>query len=275
MTRPRPKLLDGCCCEGGTHVGYERAGFDVYGIDLFVDYSRKRYPGPSYQGDVVLALVLLLAGQQIPFTHRDGSVEWLGLADFAAVHVSPPCQHASAGTRAIRSTGAKEYPALIEPLRYLLQLTGLPYVIENVKGAALRDPVMLCGSMFDLTATDADGTPLRLERHRLFETSFPLTAPAPDWHDPDRYPAGVYGGSRRAKRVSADETLAELAPRDRHAARHVRKGGYVPRSVTVRRELLGIEWMTGRGMDQAVPPAYAEHVGRQLLEYLNREDVAA
>ena len=272
----RPKLLDGCCCEGGTHVGYERAGFDVYGIDLFVDYSRKRYPGPSYQGDVVLVLVLLLAGQQIPFTHRDGSVEWLGLADFAAVHVSPPCQHASAGTRAIRSAGAKDYPALIEPLRYLLRQTGLPYVIENVKGAALLDPVMLCGSMFALRAVDEDGMPLRLERHRLFEASFPLTPPGvPHWHSPYMWPAGVYGGSRRAKRLRDDETLAELAPRDRHAARHVRKGGYVPRSVRVRRELLGIDWMTARGMDQAVPPAYAEHVGRQLLAHLNREDVAA
>lgn len=269
----RPKLLDGCCCEGGCWKGYTDAGFDVYGIDLFTEFTRSRYPGPAYQGDVVLALTLLLAGLALPFTHKDGQVEWLRLSDFAGIHMSPPCQHASAGTRALRKKG-KEYPALVEPVRWLLEQTGLPWVIENVKGAALRDPVMLCGSMFGLGARDEDGLPLRLERHRLFESNFPIHPPRPCFHDPDVWVAGSYGGSRRARR-HAGESLASVAPRDRHEAKYVRHGGYVPRSARVRQELLGIDWMTAGGMAQSVPPVYAEHVGLQFLEYLKTQEEAA
>lgn len=264
--RRRRRVLDVYCCEGGAHRGYTDAGFDVYGIDLFEDFTQSRYPGASYKGDAIHALVLLLAGQQLPFTHRDGTVEWLGLADFDLIHASPPCQHASAGTRALRKEGAKEYPKLVEPTRYLLEQTGLPWVIENVKGAALLDPVVLCGSMFDLGALDEDGLPLRLERHRMFETNFPLDVPRPCHHDPDVWAAGVYGGSRLAKRPKIGATPC---PRqDREAARYDRKGGYVPRSLRVRQELLGIDWMTGGGMAQSIPPAYAEWVGLAALAHI-------
>lgn len=264
---PRPKMIDGYGCNGGCWRGFTDAGFDVYGIDLFDEYTQDGYPGPSYKGDFILSMVRLLLGEQLPFTHKDGTVEWLGLADFAAATTSPPCQHASAGTRALRATSKKEYPKLVEPTRWLLEQTGLPWIIENVKGAALIDPVMLCGSMFGLTATDVDGLPLRLERHRLFETNWPLVAPGPCKHDPDVWVGGVYGGSRRAKRLEG-ETLAEVAPRDRHEAKKVRKGGYVPRSKEVLQELLGIDWMTKAAMAQAVPPAYAQEVGEQLLEHI-------
>lgn len=263
----RPKKLDLYCCEGGTWKGYTDAGWDVYGIDLFEEFSQKRYPGPSYKGDAVMALVLLLAGQQLPFTHKDYAAVWMGLDDFDAIHASPPCQHASAGTRSLRGKDGKEYPKLVEPTRWLLMQTGLPWTIENVKGAALRNPVVLCGSMFGLGANDEDGLPLRLERHRLFETNWPLTVPAACHHDPNVWAAGAYGGSRRARRLKG-ESLAEVAPRDRHAARYERHGGYVPRSTRVQQELLGIDWMTKRGMAQSVPPAYAEWIGRQLLAHL-------
>ena len=253
----RPKLLDLFCCEGGAGMGYHHAGFDVYGVDLFkhqnaqgrtVGFSRHRYPYLAVQSDALVLMNRLLNGAKIAFS-RGHEVELVTLTQFDAIHASPPCQHASAGTRAMRASGDDRHPALIEPVRELLQETGLPYVIENVQGAALRDPLTLCGTMFGLAAVDEDGTPLEMWRHRLFESNVPLTAPPSGcvhgWYSPQV--AGSYGGARR----------------DKHEARHVRHGGYVP-SKTVQQRLLGIDWMTEGGMYQCVPPAYTTWLGYQL-----------
>lgn len=267
MNMERPKAIDGYCCEGGIWKGLHDAGIDAYGIDTFEEFSRNRYPGAVYVGDFFLAMVRLLSGEELPFVHRGGRVEWLGLKDFIYVHTSPPCQHASAGTRSLRQDG-KAYPKLVEPTRWLLEQTGLPWVIENVKGAALRNPILLCGSMFGMGAEDEDGLPLRLERHRLFETNWPLMAPGPCDHDPAIWVAGVYGGGRARK---PGQTAAE----HRHACKHIRKGGYVPRSTKVQQALLGIDWMTKRGMAQAIPPRYGEFIGEQLLAHLRTLGAAA
>lgn len=275
----RPRMLEPFCCEGGGSKGYWNAGFDVYGIDLFkhtnskgkrVGFSRDRYPFPSWQGDAIQALTRLLDGGQLAFQAKEwradfgprgGTTVWLGLADFDAIHASPPCQHASAGTRAARANGTSDHPALIEPTRELLEQTGLPWVIENVKGAALRDPIMLCGSHFGLVANDEDGLPLRLERHRLFESNFTIDAPGPCVHDESRWAAGVYGGGRGRK---PGQTAAE----HRYACRKIRKGGYTPKSKKVQQELLGIDWMTKGGMAQSLPPVYTEFIGRQMLDHI-------
>ena len=244
----KPLLLDLYCCEGGASTGYARAGFDVHGVDLFEDHNQKRYPFPSYRSDA------------LEFLRRHGH-------KYAAYAASPPCWDASAGTRSVRAHGTKTYPRLIGPTRDLLLDLGKPYILENVRGAVLHDPIELCGCMFDLTATDEDGTALRLERPRLFESNVPISAPRPHNHSGDEWVAGVYGGSRKAKRRPG-ETLAEVAPRDRHEARYVRHGGYVPRSARVQADLLGIDWMTQKGRQQAIPPVYTEHLGRQLMAHL-------
>jgi DNA (cytosine-5)-methyltransferase 1 len=251
-----PRILDLCCCEGGASVGYYQAGSDVYGVDLFTDFSVKRYPFPSHKGDVLTVLDTLLDRWKVPFSHPGGATEWLGLSNFAAIAASPPCQHASAGTRA---QDRSKYPRLIEPIRERLDETGLPYVIENVKGAALRDPIMLCGTMFGLHAIDDDGTKLEMWRHRLFESNVDISPPGPCQHGWfSQQVAGSYGGARRNK----DE------------ARNVRHGGYVP-SKAVQQKLLGIDWMTERGMHQSIPPCYTEHIGIQLLEEVDRRGQAA
>lgn len=259
----RPKLLDLFCCEGGASMGYHRAGFDVYGVDLFVDYSQRRYPFASHKGDVIEVMRRLLAGEAVAFTHKDGTVEWLRLSDFAAIAASPPCQHASAGTRA---QDRSKYPRLIEPTRESLIASGLPYVIENVKGADLHDPILLCGTMFGLSAIDDDGTPLEMWRHRLFESNVWSIRPPDNYGDEpgtcahgwySQQVAGSYGGARR----------------DKHEARNIRHGGYVP-SKRVQQRLLGIGWMTERGMHQSIPPAYTEHIGRQLLAHIESEAAA-
>lgn len=266
----KPKLLDAFCCEGGASMGYSRAGFDVYGIDLFVDYSLKRYPFPAWQGDALDAFRRLLAGEALAFVHLDGTVEMLGLEDFAAVHTSPPCQHATIATSARRKNDGAEYPALIPPTRAFLEASGKPWVIENVKGADLRDPLELCGCMFSIYAFDDDGELLRLERRRLFESNVRLEAPGQGMHGRHYHPAdipvgGSYGGSRKQ-----GDTPAER----RHNAKHLRKGGYVP-SKQVQQKLLGIDWMTVAGMYQSLPPIYTIWIGFQLLEAIHEQKQVA
>jgi DNA (cytosine-5)-methyltransferase 1 len=102
-----------------------------------------------------------------------------------------------------------------------------------------------------------------LDRHRLFESNVPLSAPIHRPHG-DEQVAGVYGGSRRSSKPNA--TPAD----DRYAARHERHGGYVPRSKRVQQALLGIDWMTVKGMQESIPPIYTEHIGRQLIEQIAR-----
>lgn len=297
------RVLDLYAGQGGAGEGYRRVGFEVYGVDR--DDHSARYPGAFHVGDVIHVLVRLLAGGQIAFTHRDGTVEHLGLADFAFIHASPPCQpfsRATAGNLMARAS----YDRLIEATRDLLVQTWLPYVIENVEDARseLHDPVLLCGRMLGLWALDTDGVTLILDRHRLFESNVPLSTPTHPEHIEDRHEfvAGVYGGGRRAKTrlrltspgglmvgtvdtlpakwrkkgVPAGWTVEKITPtpaEDRFAARIERGGGYVPRSIRVQGELLGIDWMTARGLQESIPPAYTEHIGRQLLAHVG--EVAA
>lgn len=224
------KLLDLFCCEGGASVGYTRAGFNVQGVDLEPRFAR-RYPSLFHQGDA------------IEFVKDHGHM-------FDAIHASPPCQLYS-----VTNAGDRDYPDLIGPTREALIASGKPYVIENVVGAPLHNPLMLCGSMFGLQATDVDGTVLRLERHRLFESNVSMMAPATCWHGKTRPVGGVYGGGRT----------------DRWEAKHVRKGGYTPPDKSVREQLIGVEpgHMTLHGLSQSIPPAYTEHIGRQLIDHLD------
>jgi DNA (cytosine-5)-methyltransferase 1 len=243
----RPKLLDLFGCEGGAGWGYGRAGWDVYGVDMAGKFA-KRYPFAFRKDDALDVLVRVIEGTPIAFTHPDGSIEWVKPEEFAAVHTSPPCQGYTRGN-AGRETN---WPKLIPDVRALLTATGLPYVIENVKdaGPEMVDPVGLCGCMFDLSTEDTDGVTIHLQRLRLFETNWGMTAPRACDHSQHEWVAGAYGGARR----------------DKYEARYVRKGGYVPRDKDVVKRLLGVEHdMTWNGLFECIPPAYSEHVGNQLL----------
>lgn len=238
----RPKLLDLFCCEGGAGVGYDHAGFDVYGVDLDGKFA-KRYPFAFTQGNALDVLSGLIAGYPLRFGDQ-----LLGLDDFDAIHASPPCQGYSRGN-AGRVTS---WPKLIPDVRNLLDQTGLSYVIENVKdaGTEMVDPIALCGCMFDLSTIDTDGIQIHLQRLRLFETNWGMNAPRPCDHSTHEWVAGAYGGARR----------------DKYEAKFVRKGGYVPRDKDVVKRLLGVERdMTWGGLFECIPPAYTEHIGRQLL----------
>lgn len=212
-------------------MGYHQAGFNVVGVDIT---HQRRYPFTFVQADA------------IEYVKEHGN-------EFDAIHASPPCQAYSIATAG--TPGARvNYPDLIIPTRDALIATGRPYVIENVVGAPLRNPLRLCGSEFDLHATDDDGTPLRLERHRLFESNVWLMGASGCAHD-SREVGGVYGGGRS----------------DSHEAKHVRRGGYTP-AKHVRAQLIGADWMTLHGLSQSIPPAYTRFIGEQLIDHLDHQE---
>lgn len=230
----RPKLLDLFCGEGGAGMGYDRAGWEVVGVDNSAA-RLKRYPFESHKADA------------IEFVLEHGH-------EFDAAHGSPTCTGYSRGTAAIPDR-FERYDRLIPAVREAFETVGLPYVIENVADARpeLRDPILLCGRMFGLSATDDDGTPLVMDRHRLFESSAFLMTPDHPKHDRSVQVAGSYGGARRDKRE----------------AREIRKGGYVP-SADVQRALLGTPWMSEKGCQLSIPPAYTEHIGGYLMTAIAR-----
>ena len=260
----KPRLLDLFGGQGGATRGYQRAGFEVYAVDLDGPALGRNPAEGAHVGDALAALRTLIAGRTLQFGVGNGSARWLGLVDFDAIHASPPCQGYSIATAGNPAARAK-HDRLIAATRDLLDQTGKPWVIENVEQARseLTSPVMLCGRMFGLDAVDDDGQRLVLDRHRLFESNVPLSAPEHPVHDGSQV-AGVYGGSRRAKVDTATLSPAYVAVLDKYAARVERGGGYVPRNKAVQQALLGIDWMTVKGMQESIPPVYAEWIGRQL-----------
>lgn len=216
-------------------MGYHQAGFDVVGVDTSAARLAK-YPFESHQDDAVA--YLLAHGHE-----------------YDAIHASPPCTGYSQGTVAIPDR-MKRYDRLIGATREALLHLGVPYIIENVEGAKkeLVNPIMLCGRMFNLRATDTDGTPLVVDRHRLFEASPGIILTPPKKHrkhDRTLQVAG-YGGARR----------------DKFEARNIRKGGYVPKDLTVLHAMLGTPWMSEEGCFLCIPPVYTKHLGTQLLEQI-------
>ena len=175
------------------------------------------------------------------------------LRSFDAIHASPPCQ----GYTAMRhAPGAKGAPRLIAEVRAMLEATGLPWVIENVEEARseMREPVMLCGSTFGLGSHGCE-----LRRHRLFESNITLhsdgcqhgTAPV----------VGVYGGHARIR----------SAKHGGRGTRDIWPNGHKP----VAAEAMGMDWATLAEMSEAIPPAYTQHVGRQLLAHIEAQRLAA
>lgn len=226
----RPILLDLFCCQGGAAKGYADAGFEVFGVDIT---PQPRFPFWFGLGSAMDALRFLLEQRPLRFFLTANQERMLRLGDIDAIHASPPCQ---AHTNAQKIQG-NEHPDLIEPTRRLLDEVGLPYVIENVPGAPLRDPVELCGTMFGLETY----------RHRLFETNWEFTPPD--------HPAHV-----------ARTTKMGRPPRPGEFMHIVGNFSGVERG----REVMGMPWANRDGLREAIPPAYTEHIGRQLLAHINR-----
>jgi DNA (cytosine-5)-methyltransferase 1 len=235
MYMRRPKMLDLFCGAGGAAMGYHRAGFDVVGVDL---KPQPRYPFPFVLADAL----------QPPFR----------LGDFDAIHASPPCQ---AHTALRRMWNAQAHEDLIPKTRALLRSCGRPYVIENVPGSTLGHSVRLCGSAFRLqSATGAE-----LRRHRYFETSAMMLAPG--CHHGFTV-LGVYGGHIRDRCRTI--TITGHTPQQNVERNRVR----LTFSTDDARQAMGIDWMSLSELSQAIPPAYTEFIGRQLLQAIQQEGVA-
>lgn len=230
--RERPvRVLDLFCGAGGASKGYAAAGFEVVGVD---EKPQPNYPFEFHQCDALLAIEEVV-GRWWPFD---------------AIAASPPCQASSAGRH---MPGAHDHVDLIPRVRERLIATGLPYVIENVVGAALRDPITLCAAAFGLGADGHD-----LARHRLFEVNFPVMAP-PCAHG-GRPVIGIYGDRAKTSRGPS------LAARSSRWSR--------PESLAVGGEAMGIDWMTWRELREAIPPAYTEHIGGYLMAEVARREEA-
>jgi DNA (cytosine-5)-methyltransferase 1 len=240
--------------EGGATAGLMRAGFCVTAVDNDANRLKHNPAHHKVHGDAIV--FILTEGHRYLFLWN-----------------SPTCTGYSRGTAAIADRLAK-YDRLIAATRAAAQTTGRPYVIENVEDAApeLINPVMLCARSFGLVANDADGEPLVMDRHRMFESNFPIAVPPHATHG-DETVAGAYGGGRRAK-VPKGTPHFISAPMDRYAAKHERHGGYVPRSKAVLEQLLGIDWMTVKGLQLSIPPVYAEHIAGQLIAHIESERAA-
>lgn len=211
-----PLLLDVCCCAGGATRGYQRAGFDVIGVDIA--------PQPNYCGSMFVQM------DAVEAIHKFGRKA-------GAIHASPPCQHHSALTKGTNK--GREYPDLIPAVREALLATGKPFVIENVQGSTIRRDLTLCGEMFGLAVI----------RHRYFEIhDFDAVAPE---HKPHR---GRVAGMRHGEWFEGP-----------YFAVYGEGGG--KGTVAEWQQAMGIDWTDVRKeIAEAIPPAYTEWIGRQLMD---------
>lgn len=213
-------------------AGGAAVGYHRAGFDVVgVDIKpQPRYPFEFYRADALLLL------RDYGAWAKSGTGGPFGL-DFDAVHASPPCQAYSFAT--LQHRAANDYPDLVATVRQSLRLLGLPYVIENVPGAPMGYSVTLCGSTLGLD---------RIKRHRLFETSWPMMSPGCN-HSILREPLTVAGHNEQG-RTYATRTL--------------------PHDIAARKAAMGIDWMNRDELSEAIPPAYTEYIGQQLMEVLAR-----
>lgn len=220
-------------------MGYHQAGFDVMGVD---NRPQPRYPFAFVQADVL-------------------TLDPAWVAGFDAIHASPPCQAHSSISRV---NGRQAHHAdLIPETRAMLQASGRPWIMENVVGAPLRAPVMLCGTMFGLqTSCGAE-----LRRHRLFETNWFVGLMPECFHGPAT--VGVYGGHAHDRRRTI--TITGATPQQNVVHNRSR----LTFSADEARRAMGIDWMTMAGLSQAIPPAYTRFLGERLMCALARPQVEA
>jgi hypothetical protein len=224
----RPRLLDLFCCAGGATKGYQRAGFEVFGIDRD---PQPEYCGEHFSQEDALDVLRRLAGMARAGWH---------VVD--AIHASPPCQATCTLTLGTHGGNNGRHPDLYPEVRELLEVIGLPYVIEN---PSARPDVVLCGEMFGLGVL----------RHRKFELGgWGMPQPA---HLPHR---GRVRGWRHGQFYEGPYIAA------------YGKGGGKGEVPEIQRAM-GMPWVSTRhGLIEAIPPAYTEHIGWWLREHLTTQE---
>jgi DNA (cytosine-5)-methyltransferase 1 len=183
-------------------------------------------PQPRYCGDA--------------FIQADALRPPVRLKDFDLVWASPPCQFATQMSARWRGKGGKadSHPNHLPATRELLRSAQL-WVIENVVGARkhMRVSFTLHGGQFGLG----------VHRPRLFESNFFVMVPrARSTVDP----IGVYGpradGRRLFTRKSMDGKVS------------IQRAAHSAAEACV---AMGTHDMDWDGVREAIPPAYAKHIG--------------
>lgn len=219
MFENKPRLLDLFCCQGGAHYGYEQAGFEVTGVDI--------EPQPKHASRFTGNGIFIQA-DAIDFLLEHGE-------EYDAIHASPPCQKYSMSSMQFRLLG-KQYPNLVEATRVAMAKFKKPTVIENVPGAPLINPIILCGSMFNIPTY----------RHRLFETNWGLQAPI--------HPVHNQPNAKMGRPIKKGEFIQYV--------------GHFP-GVQYVRDFTECQWMDQYGLAQSIPPQYTKHIGIELIKYIN------
>lgn len=205
------KVADLYCGAGGASMGLHRAGFEVEGWDV---NHQKNYP----------------------FKFNLGNALEADLSGFDLIWASPPCQAYAQAALSQRNKG-KVYPDLMASTREKLMSSRIPFIIENVVGAPMRNDVMLCGSMFGL----------RLVRHRIFELGIKVQYQIPVCNHPEVSVCVVGHGTPTWSRKN--------------------NGG---KCFTIQdcRDAMGIHWMNRGELSQAIPPAYSEFLSKPIFDIL-------
>jgi DNA (cytosine-5)-methyltransferase 1 len=212
------RLLDLGCGEGIVAEAYVRSGFHVTGLD--------KEPQPRYRGHEFIQADML----DFP------------LEGFDFIHVSPPCQRWSR-MLSCRPGLCEKYPDLITPMRPRLEVSGIPFVIENVEGAPLRNPTWLCSFAFGR----------QLYRHRGWEGGNGFTVP------PLAHPEHTIRASKAGHWVPG--TVMSIA------------GHIAP--VAMARELMGVDWFVPReALVEAVPVYMTAYVAAHAMAVISRLQAA-
>lgn len=265
MTTERAKrpfrILDICCCAGGAAAGYEEmfGAVEITGIDNGEKMTRlgeKEYPGTFIKADILDFIV-------------DTPVEWF--QQFDLIHASPPCQYRSqTAYLAIAQGNLPSDVDLMPPIRFFLRELGIPYVIENVvrawvipwqtNGEMGPDPrtvnTVLCGSSFNLG----------VQRHRMFESSFPI-ASLPCDHNTDSWPIGPKGKPKPWGLYGSMND--QVQGRDLSRGGKWIYGGWTVPDIKTGQEAMGITHITQwSNLKEAIPPAYTKHIAKCFLAHL-------
>jgi DNA (cytosine-5)-methyltransferase 1 len=224
----KPKLLDLYCKAGGCSAGYAKAGFEVVGVDI--------NPQPNYPYQFIHADALEIL--------KDTEF----ISQFDVIAASPPCQfHTKAKSLSVARNGGKygNHVDLIPQTRELLNATGKPYIIENVAGAPLNNPVKLFGSQFKGLYT---------QRERWFESNIKLKEPEI--------------ARQKMKTPAAGNGIGEDGSISICGSGGVRGMNSKQIKLYWGFALGGVDWMDRAELAEAIPPAYTEFLGKQLLEHL-------
>lgn len=227
----KPKLLDLYCKAGGCSAGYAKAGFEVVGVDI---NPQPNYPFEFIQGDALKVL-------------KDHEF----ISQFSAIAASPPCQkHSKARSLSLARNGGKygDHVDLIPQTRDLLIASGKPYIIENVAGAPLIDPIKLFGSQFKNIYT---------QRERWFESNMDLVEP-----DIERVKMKTPAAGNGFGEDGSISICGSGGVRGLNAKQITLYWGFA---------MGGIDWMTRDELAEAIPPVYTEFLGKQIKEYINQK----